>query len=144
MILAMKYLTTYFLIFTGVLFSNSCKKPPIVDFGEEVVIENKSQVAIRFYIPDLKSQFPDTSLPVKKPNLRKILPSDYFIDFLKSPDKKSYFEHLPADTLSVFFIDNAIYDNEPWDSIRVNYQILRRLDLSIEDLKANNYTIKYP
>ncbi len=127
-----------------VFCSSSCNKFPLVDFGEEVAIENKSQLSIRYFIPDIKSQYPDTNLPTNKPSLRKVLPSDYFVEFLRSPDKTSYFDHLQADTLSVFIIDNAIYENEPWDSIRINYHILKRFDLSIEDIKDSNYIITYP
>jgi len=138
----MKYLLT--LILGASNFSNSCKKPPFVDYGQEVVVENNSQIPICFHIPDLKKQFPDTALPFEKPTLKKVLPGDYFISFLRSPDKRSYFEHLPADTLTIFFVDNAVYENEPWDSIQVNYKILKRLDLSIDDLKELNYKITYP
>lgn len=78
-----------------------------------------------------------------KPNLLRI--PAYERTYLDSKTSwEDNLDKLPADTLSIVFIDENVYDNEPWDSVRVNYQVLSRLDLSIEDLKANNYTIAYP
>lgn len=51
---------------------------------------------------------------------------------------------LPMDTLSVFFIDGTIFQNEKWDTIRDNYLILKRCDFSLEDLQKSNFIITYP
>ena len=51
---------------------------------------------------------------------------------------------VPSDTLSlfVFHVDTlAKYD---WESIRKDYNILKRYDLSLEDLEQLNFTIIYP
>lgn len=128
-----------------VLCSNSCENPPLVDRFYTITVTNNSPSEIRVYLADeyATKQYPDTTLPNTKPALQKarVGKSCYFDS--RTPWEENL-KKLSADTLSVFFIDNAVYENEPWDSIRVHYKILRRLDLSIENLKALNYKIKYP
>lgn len=124
---------------------NSCEKLPFVDRFYRLSVTNNSSAEIRVYLADeyASTQYPDTILPASKPALQKarVGKSCYF-------DSRTTWEEnlkkLPADTLSVYFIDNAVYENEPWDSVRIHYKILKRLDLSIADLKAVNYKIKYP
>lgn len=130
---------------TIVLCANACEKPPFVDKFYRIIVTNNSSAEIRILLADEypATQYPDTTLPASKPALQKasVGKSCYF-------DSKISWEEnlkkLPADTLSVHFIDNTVYENEQWDSIRVHYKILKRLDLSIEDLKAMNYNISYP
>ncbi len=133
------------LTFAIVLCSNACKKTPFVDKFYRIIVTNNSTAEIRVLLADehASKQYPDTTLPVSKPALQKapIGKSIYFDS--KTPWEENL-KKLPADTLSVYFIDNYIYETEPWDSIRVHYKILRRVDLSIEDLKALNYKIAYP
>ncbi len=126
-----------------ILCSSSCKKPSLVDYGEEVSIRNNSMSTVYYYIPELGDQFPDTLLPLVRPVLRKLLPSDYNIEFLRSSDKASYFDHLPKDTLSIFFIKDTVYSNEPWDSIRAHYHILKRMDISVTKLDSLDYEVIY-
>ena len=53
------------------------------------------------------------------------------------------FEKLPSDTLSIFIFSGdtiAIYD---WQTIRSNYNVLKRYDLSYQDMESLNWTITY-
>lgn len=128
-----------------VLCSYSCEKPPFVDKFYRIIVINNSPNSIRVLLSDeyATNQYPDTNLAMSKPSLQKIATgnSGYFDS--KTPWEEN-FNKLPADTLSVIFIDNDIYENEPWDSVRAHYNILKRVDLSIIDLKALNYKIIYP
>lgn len=127
------------------LCSNSCEKPPFVDYFYDIIVTNSSRSDIRVYLADefASKQYPDTTLPNSKPALQKapVGKSCYFDS--KTPWEENL-KKLPADTLSIFFIDHAVYENEPWDSVRLHYKILKRLDLSIDDLNALNYKIAYP
>ena len=129
-----------------VLCSNSCEEPPFfVEKFYAVMVTNNSSAEIRVLLADehAATQYPDTTLPASKPALQKapVGKSCYF-DY-RTPIEENI-EKLPADTLSVYFIDNAVYETEPWDSVRIHYKILKRLDLSIADLQALNYKITYP
>lgn len=121
-----------------------CKERKLVHHGEDLVIRNNSGSSVYFYIPNVNFQYPDTALPNIRPNLKKVLPSDYYIEFLESPDENSYFDHLPANTLSVYFFDASVFENLPWDSIKANYNVLIRMDLSVEDIQSSDLTVAYP
>ena len=48
------------------------------------------------------------------------------------------------DTMSVFIFDSEILENIEWKEIRDNYMILKRYDLSLEDLQKLDFTLYYP
>lgn len=139
----MKYIFISMLI-VG-LGTNSCEKPPFLDKFYSITVKNNSSEPIRVLIADKYAtvQYPDTSLPAVKPALQKAEAgkSCYF-------DSRTNWEEnlqdLPADTLSIYFISNSTYENEDWSSVRANYNILKRIDLSIQDIQAVNYKIEYP
>lgn len=51
---------------------------------------------------------------------------------------------LPKDTLSVFIFHTDILNKYDWEEVRDNYMILRRYDLSLEDLKLLKRSIPFP
>jgi hypothetical protein len=51
---------------------------------------------------------------------------------------------LPSDTLMIYVFDAEIIENIPWSTIANGYMILKRYDLSLEDLAKLNWTITYP
>ena len=54
------------------------------------------------------------------------------------------FKYLPKDTLSVYFFHPDTLAKYPWETIRKEYNILKRYDLSIEDMQLLDYEIAYP
>jgi hypothetical protein len=56
----------------------------------------------------------------------------------------AYFENLPADTLSIFFISQDTISKYGWKQIQSKYLILKRKDISLQDLEINNYLVTYP
>jgi hypothetical protein len=57
---------------------------------------------------------------------------------------ESFFQELPKDTLSVFIFHTDTLNKYPWEEVRNGYMILKRYDLSLDDLKRSNFTITYP
>ena len=57
---------------------------------------------------------------------------------------ESEFKTLPKDTLSVYFFHPDTLAKYPWETIRKDYNILKRYDLSIEDMQLLDYEIVYP
>jgi len=47
-------------------------------------------------------------------------------------------------TIRYIFYDAQILETTPWDTVRAKYLILKRYDLSLEDLQRMNWTITYP
>lgn len=45
--------------------------------------------------------------------------------------------------LIIFVFDAAIADNMPWDTIKKNYMILKRYDLTLQNLDSLNWTVIY-
>jgi hypothetical protein len=126
------------------LGNSSCEKVIIADKYYPLIVINNSIQTVRVFMANeiAEKQYPDTTLPDFKPSAIKI-PSNKRGYFDSKIPWNEVLAKLPADTLSVFIMDAEVYDNEPWDSITVNYNILKRLDLSFEDLKNNNFQIIY-
>jgi hypothetical protein len=58
---------------------------------------------------------------------------------------ESFFQtRIDSDTLMVFIIDEEVLLNNPWDTVRKNYMILKRYDLSLQDLIDLDWTVTYP
>ena len=53
-------------------------------------------------------------------------------------------QSLKKDTLFVYVFDAEIVETTPWDTVLANNLILKRYDLSLEDLQNMNWTIIYP
>lgn len=88
--------------------------------------------------------YPDTSLPAS---------NQYIISDIKSGSKyiydsgiewKDIYSKFPKDTMSVFIFHSDTLRAVNWAEIRCNYKILKRYDLSLDDLKRMNWTITYP
>lgn len=127
------------------LFSSSCEKPFFAEVFYSIRVINNSPSSIRVLlaIDKAEKQYLDTTLPFTKPALIKVEPTKTGYFDTKTTWEENL-EKLPADTLSIFFIENSVYEHTNWEEIRLNYQILKRLDLSIEDLKSTNFIINYP
>ena len=53
-------------------------------------------------------------------------------------------ESLPKDTLSIFIFSTDTLNKYSWEEVRRDYKILRRYDLSIQDLELLDYKVYYP
>lgn len=115
----------------------SCEK--LVDHAYIIKIQNNSNDTIQFYE---SYNYPDTTIDVTKPRLKMVYPSKY--SSLES--KKDWDEVLvsPKDTISIFILSKDTVNKYSWDKIRSDYNILKRYDLSLDDLEKRSWTITYP
>ncbi len=121
-------------ILSIILLSIGCEKP--VDKVYSIRIENKSNDTIRFYA---SYAYPDTSIVSEKPRLDMAYPNDYsHID-----SKKKWEDVLPNNIISIFILGKDTVDTYNWEKIRSDYNILKRYDLSIEQLESMNWTVIY-
>ncbi len=136
---------TVLLFLAVILCSNSCENAPFVDKFYDIIVINNSSKDVYVHKADLDAghQYPDTLLPSSNATFLKIPANKRGYFDSKTPWEENI-KNLPSDTLSVFFIDGNTLENEEWDTIRDEYLILERYDLSLEDLKKNNFTITYP
>lgn len=111
-----------------------------------LTINNNLNNDILFY--DSHS-FPDTTINVGSSFFNE-QQKEYALIKSKSSRKypstwKKLFDNQPSGyKLIVFLFDRSIVETVPWDTIKKNYLILKRYDLSLEDLERMNWTITYP
>jgi len=89
--------------------------------------------------------YPDTTLRIddNPSSLSRLLLSPG--ETVSNPRRGSWegvFENI--DTLMIFIFDEATVKTVPWDTIRKNYMILKRYDLSYEDLVKMEWRVVYP
>lgn len=128
-------------------FLGSCKeKYP----GEPLTIWNNSKYDIYYWFSYWKTEnhtqfhYPDTTLPIHKPTgILLILPSHAIGPGEADPDWITIFSELPAGKLSVYFFEKYPDTQADWDSIRLNYDFVRK-DVTYKELMDNNYNIYYP
>jgi len=56
----------------------------------------------------------------------------------------AYETMLEDDTLMVYVFDAAVVESTPWDTIKAIYMVLKRYDLSLQDLEEMNWTVSHP
>ena len=121
------------------LSASACKDPPF-DRVYSFWLENKSDKFINFLVSDT---YPDTTIPDTYNKIKGV----------SSGSKASYdsykkwedvFDKLPSDTLSIFIFSDNTISNYDWQIIRTNYMILKRYDISLDDLENQKWIITYP
>jgi hypothetical protein len=119
-----------------------------VEIHDDWYFDNHTNDALVVYMAlGIASAYPDTLLPSDVNNMH-IGRSDphskqpmYANGYVKPED---IVKGLPLDTLSIFIIFEDTLLTYSWEVIRSDYKILKRYDLSLQDLQKLNYTIPYP
>ena len=116
-----------------------CCREETEDCHRGVTIINNSDKAIYY---DVGISYPDTSLidnPSTSPNPYKIPANsrnkDWFGDC---------YEAAVRETLMVFIFDAYTLEHTPWDTVVENYMVLKRYDLSLDDLNKLQWHVTYP
>ncbi len=138
-------ITLYLLV---TLFLNGCQ------FGERTYkfnIRNSTNDTLQYYRAHSEDYFhyvyPDTTITERKFNLSspsgRILPkSTLRLGGFSSVE--SVFKTYKNDTLSFYFFNRDTLRKYPWETIRKDYNILKRYDLSIQDMQMLDYEVVYP
>lgn len=108
-------------------------------------IDNNSNHQILYYFDGLQGNhnYPDTVLPISKPSMVNVEAGKRFYQD-GSISWEQFYEQLPSDTLSLYFFHPDTLNTYNWSTIRSQYKVLKRYDLSIQDLQLRNFTISYP
>lgn len=126
------------LIIVSILLSSTCCEK-LVDHVYSIKIQNSANDTILFYE---SYDYPDTSMALEKPILTMVYPSDY--SYLDNNKKWNEVLVSPKDTISIFLLSKDIVNIYSWVEIRDEYKVLKRYDLSLDDLEQSNFTITYP
>ena len=67
----------------------------------------------------------------------------------RATDNNTCYEHVfernsTPDTLKFYVLDAYVVENTPWDIVARDYLVLKRYDLSLEDLQKLNWRVTYP
>ncbi len=132
------------LIFSIVTMAFSCEKTAMEEFYP-ILFVNNFEESVEFYFvkPGGGKLYPDTTLANVKPIFITVPPKQDRSAYLKVK-YELFFNEIPSDTLSVFVLHSDTLNKYTWGEVRDGYMILKRYDLSLEDLKSMNWTITYP
>nr|NQU93826.1 hypothetical protein [Bacteroidota bacterium] len=146
----MKKISTIIIFSSVLLLANTCNKEK-EDCHKTITIFNHSEKAI-YILCD--THYPDTmyfshsSSPTSDTFNNKILAKSASIRPLQNRDCwetiYNYGVQIPSDTLMVYVFDADVLENVDWADVVHYYLVLKRYDLSLDDLKQNNWTITYP
>jgi hypothetical protein len=130
---------TFLFLLTGCL-------DKIMESKDSIEVINKSNKDIQVTAGCSKyrmNSYPDTILSTSNPSLLIVRSNDYnYLDHSKEWSK--VISELPSDTLSVYIFDSDTINAYEWSEIAAGYKILKRYDLSVQDLDSMNWTITYP
>ncbi len=112
-------------------------------------VYNQSNDTIYFsngFGPPEINVYPDTSLPEKKPIMFVVSPHKFFTRRVgQNTDWGEVMKtYLPSDTLSLYIFRADTLRKYDWGTIRREYKILKRYDLSLMDLQKSNFNVYYP
>ncbi len=113
------------------------------DCHKEYTVVNNSDHDIYYKV---SLRYPDTTLiydlnPTVDPTLYRIYKFNNKAQFDRDCYEGWFFA---VDTIMCFIFDAQTIERTPWDTIMTNYLILKRYDLSINDMQNTNWTITYP
>lgn len=125
-----------------VLMSSSCKKESSY-YDYRLKIVNKSDKII---YADFYQSYPDTTLSIYShfdDTSAKAFPNET-ISLIRGGSWESAFNSEIKQKLEIFIYDAKTIENLPWETIKKNYLVLKRYDLSLGDLQKMDWTITYP
>jgi hypothetical protein len=118
-----------------IVLCQSCEL--FVDHEYYIKIQNNSNDKVRCYA---SYNFPDTSLNQTKPRLQLINPKS----FTTIGSQEKWDKVLAKDTLEIFIISEDTLIKYDWSIIQIDYKILKRFDLSIQDIERLGSNVIYP
>jgi hypothetical protein len=126
-----------------ILVSATCNNKD-ADCHKDIQIINNSDGAIYFHpsasYPDTITLYPNPSLD---PGYFKIEEHTSKKDIYRGCIESKLMTNSEGKVM-YFIYDASTLETVPWDTVVKNYMILKRYDLSLEDLQGMNWTITYP
>jgi len=126
-----------------VLLASSCNKED-ENCHKRINIVNNSDSAIYYY---LSFRYPDTLTLYPNPTSD---PHTFLIEH--NSEKRDFYMGCfegainanPEGIIMYFIYDANTLETVPWDTVVKHYMILKRYELSVEDLISTNWTVTYP
>ncbi len=140
--------TNFVIVLTILLFNQTCCKKEDDCHKTIAFVNTTSQplyVVSYYFYPDTSS-FSGIRNPLLDSNFTKVRSNETNTQVLWGRDciELAFKDLIPSDTLMVYVFDAMIIESTPWETVKSNYLVLKRYDLSLQDLKNNNWKIIYP
>lgn len=131
-----------FLCLVVLLLTISCEDAKFT--VDRINIKNSSSHKIQYFIarPGAEFVYPDTLLPTLRINSVVINSGETFYGDSGDDWQKTY-NNLPENKMSVFILHPDTLNSYTWEEIRQGYKILKRYDLTLEELKTKNFVLTY-
>ncbi len=112
----------------------------VADYRYLLTVTNNSTANITYVIG---YNYPDTSIPPNDGRLiSKLVPSESKT-YESSEKWESKIDAAPGKKFSYFFFNTDTISKYGWDTIRIHNKILKRIDISAQELKSIGYKIIY-
>lgn len=119
----------------SVLLFKTCKFPDEQSF---FTITNNTNHSISYYVGE---SYPDTLIVQNKPHLRIIQPASSSKDSNWGTWKERFSK---IEKLSVFIFHTDTLNKYIWEGVADKYMVLKRYDLSLEDLQQLGWSLPFP
>lgn len=127
------------LIFISILLLSCCTDR----YDTGTIFINHSEIAIYVTMADyyVDSSYVFVNYNPGNDDRFKIEPQDTLLYFFISGWKNNFGVN---DTISFYFFDADVIENTPWETVKKEYLVLRRYDLTLENMKTLNWCVPYP
>jgi hypothetical protein len=124
---------------------------PMEDDRQDITVYNYAEYSISFFLADYYSEqfgdpiYPDTTLSVHRDKRDcHVANKDRPTIYEKKPLLKDLYKDAQTDTLCFFIFNTDTLNKYDWETIRKDYKILQRYDLSLQDFERLKCRITYP
>ena len=120
--------------------ASSCEKNPFVERVYSIKVQNNSNSSINFLV---SYNYPDTIIPDQYNSVSSIRAKDY-TPLDSKQEWSTEFAKTKAGKLSFFFFNPDTITNYGWEKVRSDYKILKRKEVTLQDVQNNQWTVTYP
>ena len=137
----MKKIIFAFIITSSVCVADSCKYPPFVEIFYPIYYKNNTDTVVSFGYSLL---YPDTSIVhMQRYQITAVSPKKTSSIDNSSKDWADIInQDIPGKKLQVFVFSVLVNDTN-WPTVRDNYLVKKRYEITADQLKTMNYTIAY-
>ena len=128
------------IMLSGVFSYLNCSKNPATEKVYRIWIQNNSFGIINFLV---SYNFPDTIIPDQYNNIAGIKTNDR-TPYDSREDWETVFKKTKLGIISVFFFSPDTITKYGWNDVRNNYRILKRKEITLQELKSHQWTVFYP
>lgn len=135
--------TVLLLLFSGMFLSMKCERET-ADCHWHVWLNNQTDKPV--YL-QFSYDYPDTSMSFQNPRLEghSLLIPAYTRKWINTGKcMEVHIENSPGKKMSLFVFDAQLVDTTPWSQVRQNYQVLKRIDYTVDELNNTNLSIDFP